>query len=179
MLSTGNGVAVDGGAPLYGRATRVLHLGPMSFIEAYPFLATARNPAEAFQFYAVFGGTRYYLSLLEPSRGLEHNIERLVLSPGAPPDDEPARILLAEVREPNRYHAVLEAIAQGATRITEIASKTGIATTSLPRYSRVPQSMDLTGHVKPPREAGGYTVSPTTSPGSGIATWPRGFISSS
>jgi len=141
-------VALHGGAPLYGRASRILRLRPMSFVEAYPFLSQAPSPLEAFRLYAVFGGTPYYLSLLEPERGLEGNIRRLVLSPGAPLLEEPQRVLLSELREPDRYSAILEAVAGGASRLSEIAAKTGIAATSLPRYIHVLEAMGLIRRVK-------------------------------
>ena len=142
-------VALHGGAPLYGRAQRLLRLQPMRFVEAYPFLRGAPSLEEAFSLYAVFGGTPYYLSLLEPRLGLLENIRRLVLSPGAPLLEEPLRILLAEVREPDRYNAILEAVASGATRLSEIASRTGVAATSLPRYIRVLETMGLIERARP------------------------------
>jgi len=142
-------VALHGGAPLYGRATAVLRLRPMSFTEAYPLLSEASSGEEAFRLYSVFGGTPYYLSLLDPARGVEANLWDLVFAPGAPLADEPLRVLLAEVREPDRYQAIMEAIAAGASRLSEIASRTGIAATSLPKYIRVLEVMDLVRRVEP------------------------------
>jgi AAA+ ATPase superfamily predicted ATPase len=140
-------VALAGGAPLYGRATRMLRLKPLTFIQAYPLLSRA-EPENAFTLYAVFGGTPYYLTLVNPVASLRDNLERLVLSPGAPLLEEPRNILLMEVREPSRYLAVLEAASHGKVRLSDIASKTGIPVTSLPRYLAILESMDLICKVK-------------------------------
>ncbi len=142
-------VALHGGAPLYGRATAILRLRPMNFMESYPMLREAPTAEEAFRLYSVFGGTPYYLSLLDPAEGVEGNTWDLVFAPGAPLLDEPLRVLLAEVREPDRYQAIMEAIATGAARLSEIASRTGIAATSLPRYLRVLEEMELVRRVEP------------------------------
>jgi AAA+ ATPase superfamily predicted ATPase len=140
-------VALAGGAPLYGRATRILRLKPLTFTQAYPLLSRA-EPENAFTLYAIFGGTPYYLTLVDPAADLRDNLERLVLSPGAPLLEEPRNILLMEVREPSRYLAVLEAASHGKVRLSDIASKTGIPVTSLPRYLAILESMDLICKVR-------------------------------
>ncbi len=141
-------VALSGGSPLYGRATRVIHMKPLTFTQAYPLVAGAPNPTEAFRLYAVFGGIPLYLQLLRPEEGLLWNLRELVLSPGAPLLEEPLRVLEYEVREPSRYAAILEAIASGATRLSEIASYTGLRITSIPKYLKVLEALDLVGRVK-------------------------------
>ncbi|NOZ89177.1 MAG: ATP-binding protein [Crenarchaeota archaeon] len=135
--------ALHGGSPLYGRARLTLRLRPLGFREAYPMLRGAPSSVEAFRLYALFGGTPYYLSLLSPGEGVEGNLWRLLFAPGAPLQEEPRRVLEAEVREPDRYMAILEALARGGRRLGDIAAATGLPPTSLPRYIQVLESMDL------------------------------------
>ena len=42
--------------------------------------------------------------------------------------DEPSNLLKQELREPATYHSIISAIAGGAGRLNEIATKTGLET---------------------------------------------------
>ncbi len=123
-------------SPLYGRATHVLRLEPFGYREARIFMKKW-SAEDRVRGYAVFGGTPAYLALIDDNLGLLENIEKLVLSPGARLLEEPLNLVSVETREPDRYLAILEAIACGAHRPFEIASRTGIAMDSLRKYLRV------------------------------------------
>ncbi len=129
-------VALSYNSPIYGRVTRVLRLAGFGYREARVFM-DGWLPEDRVRGYSVFGGTPYYLSLIDDHETLEDNILRLVLEPGAPLHEEPLVILWAETREPDRYMAILEAIASGASRLTEISSYTGIPREQLPKYLAV------------------------------------------
>ncbi len=94
------------------------------------------SPEDRVKGYAVFGGTPYYLSLIDTNETLAENIKRLIVEPGAPLHEEPLVILWAETREPDRYTAILEAIASGRTRLSEIADYAGIPREQLPKISQ-------------------------------------------
>ncbi len=129
-------VALSYDSPLYGRVTRVLRLRGFGYREARVFME-GWAPEDRVRGYSVFGGTPHYLALIDDSDTLEENILRLVLEPSGPLHEEPLVILWAETREHDRYAAILEAIASGRTRLTEIADYTGIPREHLPKYLSV------------------------------------------
>jgi len=65
---------------------------------------------------------------------LDGDVENRVLSRGAFLYEEPEFLLRQELREPATYMAILEAIANGATRVTEIANEIGRDASALSRY---------------------------------------------
>lgn len=140
LVGSGVGVverlALSYNSPIHGRVTRVLRLGGFGYREARVFME-GWGPVDRVRGYSVFGGTPYYLSLIDASRSLTENITKLVLEPGAPLHEEPLSILYAETREPDRYMAVLEAIARGYERPSEIASYVGVPRDSIGKYLRV------------------------------------------
>ena len=142
-------VALSYDSPVYGRVTRTLRVGPFGYGAARVFME-GWDAEDRVRGYAVFGGTPYYLGLLDTSESLEENIARLVMEPSGPLHEEPLVILRAETREPDRYAAILEAIASGRSRLSEIASYTGIPREQLPKYiSVLEEGLDLVERVYP------------------------------
>lgn len=129
-------VALSYDSPIYGRVTRVLKLREFGYREARVFMRRW-SPVERVRGYAVFGGTPYYLSLIDSSSSLEDNIAKLILAPGSPLHEEPIHIVYAETREPDRYLAILEAIARGHQRPVEIANYVGLPRDSIHKYLRI------------------------------------------
>ena len=123
-------------SPIYGRVTRILKLQGFGYSEARVFTKNWA-PEDKVRGYSVFGGTPYYLSLIDDEETLEDNIARLIVEPSAPLREEPLSIIQAETREPDRYIAILEAIAAGKNRPSEIAAYTGIPRDSLTKYLHV------------------------------------------
>lgn len=122
-------------SPLFGRRTGQLRLGPLGAHD----LATAfgRGPADTVELAAVFGGVPGYLGRLDPHRSLRWNIRHRLLARGEPLYEEVPFLLREELREPRVYHAVLAAIARGATKFGEISSKVGLDRANLTRYLAV------------------------------------------
>ena len=142
-------VALSYDSPLYGRVTRVLRLGGFGYREARVFME-GWGPEDRVRGYSVFGGTPHYLALIDDSEPLEENILRLILEPSGPLHEEPLVILWAETREHDRYAAILEAIASGRSRLTEIADYTGIPREQLPKYlSVLEEGLGLVERVYP------------------------------
>ena len=108
--------------PLHGRQTCEIFLEPMSYREASLFFPSW--PAEdKIRAYGVFGGIPHYLSLCGPSDTLEENIIRLILSDGAPLQEEPNHILQAELQNVSRYGSILKAVADGLTERGDILNR--------------------------------------------------------
>nr|WP_302082888.1 ATP-binding protein [Salinibaculum sp. KK48] len=120
-------------SPLYGRRTGQWRLEPMTLGQAAAFFPEY-DPKALVQTYSVVGGIPAYLEQFDPEANLLANIEQHVLSKGAFLYEEPEFLLRQELREPATYMAILEAIASGASRVTEIANEIDKQANSLSRY---------------------------------------------
>lgn len=120
-------------SPLYGRRTGQWRLEPMTVGDARGFLPNY-DPIDLVRAYSVVGGVPAYLEQFDADADLLDNVERHVLAKGAFLYEEPEFLLRQEVREPATYMAVLEAIAAGASRVSEIANEIGRDASSLSRY---------------------------------------------
>ncbi|WP_050033759.1 ATP-binding protein [Halorubrum halophilum] len=120
-------------SPLYGRRTGQWELAPLSFSDARAFFPNTGIETQI-QIYSVLGGIPAYLEQFDTEQSLFENIEQAILSKGAFLYEEPQFLLRQELREPATYIAILEAIAGGATRVTEIANEIGHDASSLSRY---------------------------------------------
>ncbi|QLD88800.1 ATP-binding protein [Natronomonas salina] len=120
-------------SPLYGRQTGQWRLEPLTLGEAAGFFPET-TPTDLVRIYSVLGGIPAYLEQFDPDRSLAENVERTVLSKGAFLYEEPEFLLRQELRNPTTYMSILEAIASGATRVTEIADEIGKESSSLSRY---------------------------------------------
>lgn len=108
--------------PLYGRRTLSLDVKSMPLREASEFLQ-GWNPIDQVVGYSIFGGIPYYLGLCDPTQPLAANVERLFLAPSAPLQEEPDFLLQSELREMRRYSSIVAAIADGATKPSEIVGR--------------------------------------------------------
>jgi len=120
-------------SPLYGRRTGQWELAPLSFADVCAFFPTEDINTQI-QIYSVLGGVPAYLEQFDSDQDLLENIERAILSKGEFLYEEPEFVLRQELREPATYMAILEAIAGGATRVTEIGNEIGVNASSLSRY---------------------------------------------
>jgi AAA+ ATPase superfamily predicted ATPase len=111
-------------SPLFGRRTKQMRLEPFGYEESAEFVPDYTNVDKALT-YGVFGGVPHYLSKLDPQRSLLGNIEDSILEPNSYLYDEPVLLLKQELREPAIYNAVIEAIAAGASRLNDIATRVG------------------------------------------------------
>ena len=120
-------------SPLYGRRTGQWRLEPLSFADLTPFFPNY-DVDTRIRAYSVLGGVPAYLEQFDPDRSLLDNVEASILSKGEFLYEEPEFLLRQELREPATYMAILEAIAAGATRVTEIANAIGRDASGLSRY---------------------------------------------
>jgi AAA+ ATPase superfamily predicted ATPase len=120
-------------SPLYGRRTGQWRLEPMTLGQAAAFFPEY-DPKTMIQTYSVVGGVPAYLEQFDADTDLLTNVEQRVLSKGAFLYEEPEFLLRQELREPATYMAILEAIAGGASRVTEIANEIDKQANSLSRY---------------------------------------------
>lgn len=140
-------------APLHGRRTGQIRLEPFRFADASEFLPTYTFE-EKVAAYGIWGGTARYLAEVDPSMSIEQNISHTFLDTNSFLFEEPLTLLRQELREPARYNDILSAVASGASRISEIASKTHTDTATAAQYLRTLQELDLIDKEVPSGEKG-------------------------
>ncbi|MBG9988271.1 ATP-binding protein [Aerococcaceae bacterium DSM 111176] len=120
-------------SPLYGRRTAQYKIKPFTYIESWAGLKSF-DYEQAAVLFAVTGGVAEYLSFVDAQLTLKENIINLYLNPRGRLYEEPANLLQQELREPKIYNDILSAIANGASRNNEIATKIGQSTGALSHY---------------------------------------------
>ena len=131
-------------APLYGRRTASTLLRPMDLASSALFFP-GYSAEEKFITWAVVGGMPYYLRTFQDSQDIFSNIRQHILDAQTGTlFNEPRLLLMEELREPRNYFSILRAIAQGRTRLNEIAQGAGIGeVTTVARYLDLLQQMRL------------------------------------
>ena len=150
-------------SPLYNRATGSLHLQPMPFGVLSDFFP-AYSAEDRAIIYACVGGVPQYLELFDPGRPVEWNVQQLLSN--AMILDDAGALLRDQLGEPRNYVAVVEAIASGFTRMTEIATMAGLQYSSVSKYLNVLQHLgiverDVPATVRRPEQSkqGRYRIS--------------------
>jgi uncharacterized protein len=133
----------DAKEPLYGRLTRQIDLPPLPLETVYHLGTTLgfASPAERLTLYGLFGGMPRYYEMIESmdlgGKSVAEILRQTLFSTYAPFRHEVRDIILAEFGNASHtYLAILEAIATGKTRISEIAGPAGLPATSLSKYLR-------------------------------------------
>ncbi len=120
-------------APLYGRAQKLLQVGPMDY-QAFCHACGLDAKAEvAFEKFACVGGIPKYWEFVEPGKDTVDLAESLFFDFAPYMEQEPRRILHDEGLAGANALAVLEAVGRGASRASEIAGRLGTAQTNLSR----------------------------------------------
>ncbi|USS41670.1 ATP-binding protein [Thermococcus aggregans] len=132
---------MDYSNPLYGRRTAQLKLKPLNFFHVREYFRN--SPIETVvKIYSVTGGVPMYFRLFE-GKNFEEELPRVAFSPTSILYEEPEFILREELGDVHRYYLILEAIALGKHRVSEIASFAGIETKDMPKYLRTLISLEL------------------------------------
>jgi AAA+ ATPase superfamily predicted ATPase len=127
------GAILEASAPLYVRASEILKLKPIAPGHMKAALKL-KKPRDVIESYAIWGGIPRYWELLEKNKGsFLEKIDRLVLDPMGPLNDEPNHLLLEESPPAIHLRPILDAIGLGAHRLSEVAARIGQPVTSLMR----------------------------------------------
>lgn len=125
------GLVLDRTAPLYGRAEEILKvepLGPGWIAEALG--VTGQAAVEA---YAIWGGVPRYWELAQGFGSMGEAVRELVLDRRGVLHDEPATLLLDDLRTAGQAYSLLSLIGAGCNRLSEIAGRMGKPAGSLTR----------------------------------------------
>ncbi|MDO4753777.1 MAG: ATP-binding protein, partial [Bacillota bacterium] len=84
--------------------------------------------------HASLGGVAEYLSFVNPKKSLRENLIHLFFSKHGRMYVEPENLLNQELREPGLYHQILDAMANGASKNSEIATKVRMESGGIGKY---------------------------------------------
>lgn len=127
-------------SPLYGRRTAQFKIEALNYKETAVFYPDLSNEENALV-YGVTGGVPHYINKLEIQNDLDEALRENLFDASSYLYEEPANLLKQELREPAVYNSVITAIAEGRSRLNEIAGKVGLETGPCSKYISV--LMDL------------------------------------
>ena len=120
-------------SPLYGRRTAQFKIEPFDFFESRLYFKNF-SPLDMALIYGIVGGTPQYLLQMDDSLTVEENIKNTFLNTRSYLFEEPNNLLKQEVREPAIYNAIINAIATGSSKLSEISGKVGEQTSACSAY---------------------------------------------
>lgn len=129
-------------SPLFGRRTGQLQLKPFDYFESSLFMDSFTNE-EKLMFYGAFGGTPLYLSQINPEKSFKENIINAFLYQTSYLYEEPMFLLREELQQPAVYNAIIEAIAGGASKASEISSKADEETSKCLKYIKILRDLGI------------------------------------
>ena len=121
-------------SPLFGRRTAEIRLRPFEPQEAAEFHPRWSRTDQA-SAYFFCGGVAQYHRALDPELSIRQNLQATILSEFAPLFREPDFLLREELRDLEKYHAVLASVASGANTLAAIASRTQVPRGSVHYYT--------------------------------------------
>lgn len=120
-------------SPLYGRRTGQWKVEPMTF-DAVSHFREGKSFEDRLAHYAFLGGIPAYWKQFSPTKNIFTNIKDHILTKGEVLYEEVEFLLREELREPRYYFALLQAIAQGKRKLSEIVNATGLGTSMANKY---------------------------------------------
>ncbi|MCM1084119.1 MAG: ATP-binding protein [Clostridium sp.] len=123
-------------SPLYGRRTGQFKIEPLNFKETAVFNPNLDNVTNAFV-YGVTGGIPHYINKLNVQGDFRNALIDNFFERSAYLFEEPANLLKQELRELAVYNSIITAIAEGASRMNEICTRSGIESGPCSKYLNV------------------------------------------
>lgn len=108
--------------PLYGRHSAVFDIEPLPLRDAAGFFPSW-SADDIVTAYGILGGIPYYLETFDAAASLERNIIDALLARRGKLADEPNYLLASEVPGTPRFHSIMQAIADGCTKSSEIKQR--------------------------------------------------------
>ena len=108
--------------PVRADETAQFKILPFNFFETCHYFRNF-SPSDCALIYGISGGTPQYLLQMDDSMSVDENIKNTFLNSSSALFEEPENLLKQEVREPSLYNAIISAIATGASKLSEISTK--------------------------------------------------------
>lgn len=136
-------------SPLYGRRNAQIQLKPFDLFDASQMMPADADWRDRIQYYAVFGGTPYYLEQIDGNMTFQENVMSRCFSQSGILYQEPMMLLRQELRDPVLYNSILDAIGSGRTRPKEIAEYAGIEQNTIGSYLRTLEQLNIIERMIP------------------------------
>ena len=124
---------MGGKSPLYGRKTCQYKILPFEFFELRDYYSKFK-PEDLAVIYGITGGIPLYMSHMNQKLSVAQNIKNNFLHPNSFLFEEPTNLINQECRDASQYNSIIGAAAEGATRLSEICSKTSLDTALATSY---------------------------------------------
>ena len=135
-------------SPLFGRRTGQFRIQPLTYLEAARFYPDL-SPEDNALIYGITGGIPHYIRKLNVQTTVRDALLENLLDPSSYLFEEPENLLKQDLREPAIYNSIITAVANGASKQSEIASKTGIEITVSSKYLRVLNELGIITKIEP------------------------------
>lgn len=120
-------------SPLFGRRTAQMKIDGFDYYDAAKMME-GFSFEDKIKLYSCIGGTPHYLSQIDKSLTYEENIKDLYFNVSGYLYEEPTMLLQQELREPAMYNSIISAIASGASKLNDIATKINEDTSKTVKY---------------------------------------------
>lgn len=117
-------------SPLFGRRTSQLEVKAFNYIDSAKFVPNYSFEEKAIC-YGITGGVAKYLSFIDNTKTLDENIVSIFFLKGGFLLEEPNNLLVQEYRNVSIYSDIIQAMADGANRVNEIADKAHLDVTAV------------------------------------------------
>lgn len=121
-------------SPLYGRRTAQINLAQFDFVHVANYFKDTYSLQDIVYIYSCTGGIPYYFQQFDTQLSVQKNIHKLFLNKSGLLYEEGTLLLETEFNESKNYRTILKFIGNGAYRLGEIASSTGIEKNSVSWY---------------------------------------------
>ena len=135
-------------SPLFGKRTAQIKLEPFDYYDAGKMLNNF-SAQDKIKLYACVGGTPQYLSQIKTTESFDENIKRLYFDKSGYLHNEPSMLLQQELREPAMYNSIITAIAGGASRLNEIATKVSEDSPKINKYLQILVNLQIINKIYP------------------------------
>lgn len=122
-------------SPFYDRRTAQFNILPFNYYETALF-CPEYTLADKALVYGISGGVPLYIHQLTENDDLYESILSNLFMPNSLLFEEPGNLLKQELREPQMYNAIINAITDGRSKLSEISSGVGIETAICSKYLR-------------------------------------------
>ena len=123
-------------SPLYGRRTGQYKIQALTYKEMTEFNPGLKDEQQAL-IYGITGGIPHYINKLDVDADVDDALKENLFNTSSYLYEEPENLLKQELREPAIYNSVITAVAGGASRSNEIATKVGIESPICAKYLKV------------------------------------------
>lgn len=123
-------------SPLYGRRTAQFKIQALNYKEIVAFNPKLTAEQQSL-IYGITGGIPHYINKLNVTDSIDSALLENLFDSSSYLFEEPENLLKQELREPAVYNSIITAIAGGASRANEIATKVGIESAKCAKYISV------------------------------------------